>query len=250
MRQLFFALVLLLLAVGNTPIQRVVYIVLDSGVDPYHYVFRGYTIHRYVVQNLKSEGLEDFTGHGTHVASILLSGQSPEKVTLLSIKVINKLGLVPEILDVVVGLEKVTELLHLYIDSVVILVLPFTLRPLHHKPLSVRSGTVIEHQLQSLHNQGVAHIYAAAGNFADNACNYIPGRMDIVTTISSKDYDKANYGPCVNEYASGVNICGAHPENTFKSRNGTSMATALFARDIGVSYTGQAKWDLIRLCTP
>ena len=63
------------------------------------------------------------------------------------------------------------------------------------------------------------HFVVAAGNNADDACNYFPARLgfdsDIVTVGSTNVEDHrshfSNYGPCIAVYAPGENIATTGP---------------------------------------
>lgn len=85
--------------------------IIDTGINDAHEVFQGRTIDHYDFAN---EGIGDFHGHGSHVASIAAgdhtaySGIAPE-ATIIDIKVLNRQG-AGQLSGVIQGIEKAIQL--------------------------------------------------------------------------------------------------------------------------------------------
>ena len=94
-------------------------------------------------------------------------------------------------------------------------------------------STALEATVILASNEGV-HFVVSAGNSADDACNYSPGRLsfgsNIVTvgSINVEDHRSSfsNYGPCVAVYAPGEDIATTGPDDRTDAIlvSGTSFA--------------------------
>jgi hypothetical protein len=77
--------------------------------------------------------------------------------------------------------------------------------------------------------QGGITVVVAAGNSADNACNYSPARVPDALTVAATDPSDArasfsNYGSCVDLFAPGASITSASTTGGALTLSGTSMA--------------------------
>ena len=84
-------------------------------------------------------------------------------------------------------------------------------------------------------NAGVTFAIAA-GNYANNACSYSPGRVTGAITVAATGTDDSrasfsNYGSCVDIFAPGAGILslGTTDDNATRGMSGTSMASPLIA---------------------
>jgi len=72
-------------------------------------------------------------------------------------------------------------------------------------------------------------VVVAAGNSADNACNYSPARVSRAITVAASDWNDtrasfSNFGSCVDLFAPGLSITSASRSGTDWTISGTSMA--------------------------
>ena len=105
---------------------------------------------------------------------------------------------------------------------------------------TTQSSAMITKYVKKLSDNGIT-VVAAAGNFHDNACNYVPPNMaDVITvgaahvsngSIRAAPWFWSNWGPCVDVFAPGYRVESASP-NCFEcvaEYSGTSIATPLVA---------------------
>ncbi|CAG8596558.1 7507_t:CDS:2, partial [Gigaspora rosea] len=161
--------------------------------------------------------------HGTHVAGIVggITWGVAKLVRLISIKVFDASG-PGTFADVIAGLA--------YIAS--------------QHANSTNKNTVVNMSLGGDRNQAVndavkaltsmgIHVVVAAGNFADDACNFSPASEPSAVCVgATEDISDAvasfsNFGSCVNIFAPGTNIksAGITSKNSTAVHSGTSMAT-------------------------
>jgi subtilisin family serine protease len=98
------------------------------------------------------------------------------------------------------------------------------------------AGTEVERAIKDLIASGVI-VVAAAGNYAEDACESVPARIPEVVTVAAADeslsapWSWSNTGACVDIWSPGENILGASPDCatcTFVF-SGTSQATPIVA---------------------
>ncbi|KCV70339.1 hypothetical protein H696_02666 [Fonticula alba] len=85
------------------------------------------------------------------------------------------------------------------------------------------ASAALEKALEYAHKRGVV-LVAAAGNEADNACSYAPGKSKFVISVGAHDSNGvpssfSNYGECIDIYAPGNRIrsavSGTHDQEMF-----------------------------------
>lgn len=94
------------------------------------------------------------------------------------------------------------------------------------------AGAVVEQAIQDLMSTGVV-VVAAAGNFAQDSCDFVPARVPDVISVAAANEDVSaawsysNTGECVAVWAPGENILGASPDcpKCTAVFTGTSQAT-------------------------
>lgn len=97
-------------------------------------------------------------------------------------------------------------------------------------------ATEVEKAIQDMLDAGII-VTAAAGNYAQDACNYVPARMASVITVGAVDesmraaWSWSDVGECVDIWAPGENILGASPTCAKCTAvfSGTSQATPIVA---------------------
>ena len=105
---------------------------------------------------------------------------------------------------------------------------------------TTQSSRMITKYVKKLTDNGVS-VVVAAGNFHDNACNYVPANMEDVVTVGGAHISDgslhaapwawSNWGPCVDIFAPGEDITSASP-NCFEcvaTYSGTSIAAPMVA---------------------
>ena len=106
--------------------------------------------------------------------------------------------------------------------------------------VSSGAGSVLELMVQELIDAGVI-VVVAAGNFADDACNYMPANLDDVITVAAAQLDvvrgvpyasawaSSNTGACVTVWAPGAYVESASSSSDTETAvySGTSQATPL-----------------------
>ena len=97
---------------------------------------------------------------------------------------------------------------------------------------------VVKDRFDDLMNMGMT-IVVSAGNYAEDACLYVPSSLKAVITVAASSsspngnipWASTNYGPCVNIWATGKSVESASGENTSATHvlSGTSQAAPLVA---------------------
>jgi len=207
--------------------------VLDSGINMAHMEFENRAfpgtdlVDEY--SNSQNNG-RDCNGHGTHVAS-LAAGKTvgvAKKATVYSVRVLDcqKMGKLSYVLK---GLDYVTQVKQNNRDQRIVVVMS----------LVGAKSYLLNLAVDQAKDQGIV-VVTAAGNDRKDACNYSPGSSVSSINVGATDYSNSlyqfgrygtNYGRCVDIFAPGFNINGAHFRQTvsFKMLSGTSMACPLVA---------------------
>ena len=169
--------------------------------------------------------------HGTHVSSLAGGyGYSVAKnSTLISVGVQPGCGQSGFASDLIQGLSWVLD--------------HYTAQP-HPRPPSVVSMSLllgasaaadeVERMVNELVSAGVI-VVAAAGNYREDACSFVPARMSNVITVGAladsfdQPWDWSNWGSCVDVWSPGENVLGASPDcdKCTAVFSGTSQATPI-----------------------
>ncbi|CAG8532614.1 15931_t:CDS:2, partial [Cetraspora pellucida] len=175
--------------------------VVDTGINVNHSEFGGRATHG----GTFCDGCPDFDdhGHGTHVAGI--AGGSihgvAKNVNLVAIKVLDFLG-EGYTSDIILGLNYVASQ-HNDGDNTVI-----------NMSFTTTFVQALNDIVSGMSALGI-HMVCAAGNFADDACQYSPGSAANVISvgatkpISNNIASFSNYGQCVGIFAPGDKIISA-----------------------------------------
>jgi subtilisin family serine protease len=105
---------------------------------------------------------------------------------------------------------------------------------------SSAAGAVLESMVRNMIEAGIV-VVVAAGNFADDACNYMPANLDDVITVAALQLDtvrgvsyaspwaSSNTGSCVTIWAPGAYVTSASSESATATAvySGTSQATPM-----------------------
>jgi hypothetical protein len=214
---------------------QIVYIV-DTGILPTHVQFEGRATA--LANTIDGTGPIDCHGHGTHVSS-LAAGRDygvAKRAAIRAIKCLDCSGS-GTVSSVAAALAIVLEECDASPDT------PFSINLSLNGPASDGLDAAVQSILNSCH----ACIAVAAGNSADDACNYSPSRVAGVLTIGSTDSNDAvstfsNTGSCVDLYSPGENVVGAWYTSDTATRvlSGTSMATPLVTGTCAVTF-GEAR---------
>ncbi|QPC47770.1 S8 family peptidase [Mangrovibacillus cuniculi] len=196
--------------------------VLDTGVENHEdLVVKGGTS---FIPSMESYA--DDHGHGTHVAGIIgarnnsigIVGVAPD-ADIYSVKVLNKQG-VGYLSDVIRGIDWSIE------NEIDIINLS----------LSAKESSVALLEAVKRAEDNNILIMAAAGNQGDSVADSIgyPAKLDSVIAVgATNELDRrasfSSVGPSLKIVAPGNDILSTYKDNTYKSLNGTSMATPFVA---------------------
>lgn len=126
---------------------------------------------------------------------------------------------------------------------------------------SSAAGAVLESMVRDMIDAGIV-VVVAAGNFADDACNYMPANLDDVITVAALQLDtvrgvsyaspwaSSNTGSCVTIWAPGAYVTSASSESPTASAvySGTSQATPMVSGLVAqfLQNNPSAKSDIVR----
>jgi len=201
--------------------QGVKVMVVDSGISLNHPTFEKQPI--YVFNSLERNfDVEDNTGHGTHVVSIIVG---------------KEIGLAPEIEYGVVKAMDVQGGTHLSIIDAISIGIQnnydiITLSLGTYQELSM----AFKNKLQQAHSKGIT-ICCAVGNDSRNYATY-PARYDTIIGVGGLDKNNESISLFSNtEYdilAPSIDIAGAYLNNGYVRMTGTSMATPIVVSLIAI----------------
>jgi len=219
--------------------------IIDTGIDLTHPDLKDNIKGGYNAINSR-ESANDDNGHGTHVAGIIAAidneigviGVGP-KIDLYAVKVLDRNGS-GYLSDVIEGLDWAIQ------------------NGMQVVNMSLGTSDNIDsfHQaVQKVNAAGITQV-AAAGNNYGGAVDY-PGAYDEVIAVSATNKSDriANFssvGPQVDLAAPGVSIYSTYKGSTYKTLDGTSMASPHVAGTAALVLTQTAKCDtdLSGSCSP
>ncbi|MEO7456242.1 MAG: PKD domain-containing protein [Gemmatimonadaceae bacterium] len=192
--------------------------IIDSGINFTHTDFGGRAVTGVDVATTSTSG-DDCYGHGTHVSGIA-GGTTygvAKKARLVAVRVLDCTGYTTSS-QLIAGIDWVTQ---------------------HHVTPSVANMSLGGYAVSSAINQAVDNSVAsgvtyvvAAGNTADDACNYSPSSASRAITVASTNSSDAfvsssSFGPCVELLAPGNAITSDFigSNTAIATRGGTSMAS-------------------------
>jgi subtilisin family serine protease len=193
--------------------------VIDTGIRLTHEEFGDRAVSGF--DAVDGGTADDCNGHGTHVAGTIGSATYgvAKDVTLVAVRVLDCEGS-GTISDVVEGVEWVTEHHEAGIPAVA------------NMSLGGGVSTALDDAVQNSIDDGVTYALAAGNDYAADACDSSPARVEDGITVAATDSSDAraefsNVGSCVDIFAPGVDI-----ESTWSTSDtatnvisGTSMAT-------------------------
>lgn len=195
--------------------------VLDSGIRATHEDFGGRvdTVNAYS-SVFDGRGVEDCNGHGTHVAGILggeMHGVA-KSVTLHPVRVLDCNGR-GTLSMVIAGIDWITQRM---IEA------PHP--AVANLSLQTSPSQILDNAVKTSIAAGVTYV-VAAGNSADSACDYSPGRVSEALTVGASNASdqimaSSSRGECVDLYAPGESIVSSFNRDDADSlsMSGTSMA--------------------------
>jgi len=217
---------------SNKPKEKASIFILDTGVDAKHEDLAAN------YKSYKSSEDTDQQGHGTHCAGIAAAvtnnklgiasmARDNNWVSVSSIKVLNRFGMGNQV-KIIQGIIKAADA--------------------GADVISMSLGGKSVDSQQKAYNKAFKYaqkkgaiVVVAAGNSNKNAKNFSPANCDGVITVSAIDgsLERAKFSNTVESLkmgvaAPGVDIYSTLPNNTYKSQNGTSMATPFVSGLIGL----------------
>jgi subtilisin family serine protease len=202
--------------------------VIDTGIRYTHSDFDGFSPNRAVKgidAVIPNGSASDCHGHGTHVAGTIGGTRYgvAKAVKLVSVRVLGCTGS-GTTSGVIAGIDWVTA------DH------DPGERAVANMSLGGGASTALDTAVRNSIKDGVSYAIAAGnGNFlgwAQNACNTSPARVAEAMTISATTIGDAkaswaNFGPCIDWFAPGVNITSdwSSSDTATSVLSGTSMAT-------------------------
>ena len=203
--------------------------ILDSGIDESHTEFNGRAKSVYVVKALRSQGGNDCTGHGTHVAGTIAGTNVgvAKEANINSLRVIdcNNRGSNSQILE---GLEWLASNLKLPA------VINISLGPTQNETTNgFPTSPLLDKAIGYIISLG-ATVVASAGNEDANPCAGTPaGTPNVITVGATAQNDTrvffSNYGECIDIFAPGLYLKSSLPNNAYGVKSGTSQAAPLVA---------------------
>ena len=198
-----------------TPIH--VYIV-DTGLYPQHEAFRNVAVS---LDYPSQEGAMDCNGHGTHVASIIAGYDT---------------GIIAEAGHLILHIIRALDCAGSGTTTTVIRALAWIAANLQgdgivNMSLGGGKSAILNNYVNTLYTDFGIVIITAAGNEEVDACERSPASAEYsiavgATRLGDFRASYSNYGPCVNMFAPGSDVRGAHIGNpaAYLVRSGTSMA--------------------------
>ena len=218
--------------------------IIDSGINANHVEFTG-RIAPGVSKVLDDPRTDDCAGHGTHVAGIAAGTRYgvAKLATIVPVRVLDCNGDGTDA-GVIAGIQWV-------IDQ------HTSGRAVANLSLGGPASPILDDAIERLVADGVA-VAVAAGNAADNACNYSPARAPSALTVGASDISDArswfsNYGSCVDLFAPGSAILSAwidSPDATgtrTQVESGTSMASPHVAGGLALLWTDHPNLSAVQV---
>lgn len=211
----------------NTSRDRAVHVyIVDSGIDPEHYVFRNVEV---VMEYPSPEGAIDCNGHGTHVGSLVVGEyvgvNTPElPVILHSVRVLGCDGS-GSLFGVISGLIHIAD--------------TAPPRTVVNLSLGATFSSLLNDAVNDLRFQEGFAVVASAGNANIDACLISPASAVGAFTVGAtregdSRSDFSNHGSCVNMFAPGSAVPGAQAftRNALIELSGTSMSSPIVAGSV------------------
>lgn len=205
--------------------------VIGSGVRITHSEFQGRATAGFDFVNTKQDSAVDCTGHGTHIAGII-AGKSygiAKKANIVAVRVF--------------GCDN-TAKTSAIVDAISWVILDSRSKGRENVVVSLmfnsdEDSPVLRSTVRGIVRKGIP-VVAPAGDEAGDACDFYPGAIDEVLSVSStnaSDYrvSGANKGDCTNLYAPGSRITSSwHTSDTaWRDLSGTAQAAAHVVGAVG-----------------
>ena len=197
---------------------------IDSGVRASHKDFDGRVTEGYDFINNEEGSAPDCTGHGTHVAGIILGKKGiSRKARIVAIRAFdceNK-ATIANIVDAV-GWTLLDSRRKARANVVVAMMFS----------ISTIESPLLQSTMNSLINTGITTVVPAGNNDKD-ACNFYPGSLSPLLTVGATNSNDerssfSNFGACVDVYAPGENILSTwhNSDTSYRNLSGSSQAAA------------------------
>jgi len=190
----------------------------------------------YAQQALENKGQPCASWHGTHVAA-LAAGHvygTAKEATIVSVAVQPGCSMDGRTSDLIAGLDWVLAR-HDRVGGPAVVSMSLIVT-------SSAAAFVLESSVRDLIDSGII-VVAAAGNFADDACKYMPANLDDVITVAAIQLDNvrgieyaspwasSNVGGCVTLWAPGAFVTSASSDTPTATAvySGTSQATPMIS---------------------